>query len=118
MTHEDFVSQFRAKRLPVSVDLDAAMHVRDSMLKSRSEALAHQMSKGCGCLLPFVGLVLSFIWHWWIVLVALFLSYVVTQATRKTAAQYVLESCLADEVFWRSMLDLGVIRFAESSDVG
>lgn len=50
--------------------------------------------------------------------ITLFLSYVVTQATRKTAAQYVLESCLADEVFWRSMLDLGVIRFAESSDVG
>ena len=80
------------------------------MRKSRAESVAHNMSKGCGCLLPVAGLIAAFSWHWWALPMALVFSQIVVSATRKTAAQYVRDECLRDAVFYRSMADSGVVQ--------
>lgn len=115
MTHEEFVESYHSGRLAVAVDRSAAMRVLDQkdLLPARYRA-AHLFWKNLGCLLPVAGLV-SLIWlPWYWGLGAIVLGMFIMPATRRSAAQFVMEHALEDAVFWETMVSGRVITIRDA----
>jgi hypothetical protein len=64
-------------------------------------------------LLPIIGIVLLFIYPWWIGAGLIVVGIIMMPILQKTAAQFVLEHALEDAAFFKAMQDLEVLHVTE-----
>lgn len=110
---QEFVSKYRAGQLKASVDRSRAMVVCDKSARlPKQYRAAHSLWKNVSFLLVVGGLI-SIIWvPWYWGVGALVLGVVMAPAVQKSAAGFVLEHALKDPVFYREMIDAGVLKVA------
>jgi hypothetical protein len=111
MTHDEFVSGYRAGKLTAHVNRSLAMHVCDRKdLMPGSQRFAHQFWKGIDCLLPIIGLILLFFLPWWIGAIMIVAGFISMPILQKTAAGFVLDHALEDEAFFNAIQQADVLR--------
>ncbi len=107
LDHDEFVRRYHAKEVRCLIDRSAAMHVADQV--KEVGGCAHQGCKVMGCLLPLAGLVLL-IFVWPLGLLFIVLGSFLIQGLRKTACQNVIALALKDPVFYKSVIESGVMQ--------
>lgn len=113
MEHADFVRAWNEGKLSIDVHRSKALQIANSKLLPKRYRVAHIFWSWVWILTIPVAIALWLHYKWWVGLLILAITPVISRATKKSAAQFIIDYALENPEFFHFAATDGVIKIRQ-----